>query len=100
MQRSTFGLGDEFLGFKGGPGPKNEGEFYACVQKLRTNARLTGVAERRLILVYVREANGRSRYSFDQSYRGLAVGGDLTDVQSLAVGPLEGRVLRPRWLES
>jgi len=99
MQRRTFGLGDEFLRFKGGPGPKNEGEFYACVNKLRTDVP-PGVADRRLILVYVREANGRSRYSFDQSYGGLAVGGDLTDVQPLAVGPLEGRVLRPRWLES
>jgi hypothetical protein len=99
MRRSTFGLGGEFLGFKGGPGPKNEGEFNACVMKLRTVVP-TGVADRRLILVYEREANGRSRYSFGRSYGGLAVGDDLSDVQPLAVGPLEGRVLRPRWLES
>jgi hypothetical protein len=100
MRRSTFGLGGEFLRFKGGAGTQNEREFKICVQKLRTNAGLTGVADRRLILVYEREANGRSRHSFDRSYGGLAVGDDLTDVQSLAVGPLEGRVLRPRWLES
>ena len=99
MRRRTFGLGGGFLGFKGGPGPKNEAEFNACVKKLRT-AVLTGVGDRRLILVYEREANGQSRYSFDRSYGGLAVGNDLTDVQLLAVGPLEGRVLRPRWLES
>jgi hypothetical protein len=99
MRRSTLGLGGEHLGFKGGPGPKNEAEFNACVKKLRTAA-LTDVADRRLILDYEREANGRSRHSFDRSYRGLAVGDDLTDVQPLAVGPLEGRILRPRWLES
>jgi hypothetical protein len=99
MQRRKFGLGGEFLGFKGGPGPKNEGEFYASVKKLRTVVP-PGVADRRLILVYVREANGRSRYSFDRSYGGLAVGDDLADVQSLAVGPLKGKVLRPRWLQS
>ena len=87
------------MGPKGGPGPQNEREFDHCVKRLRT-AVLPGVADRRLILVYVREANGRSRYSFDRSYGGLAVGDDLTDVQSLAVVPLEGRVLRPRWLES
>jgi hypothetical protein len=99
LRRRKLGLGGEHLGFKGGPGPKNEAEFYDCVQKLRT-AVLPGVADRRLILVYQRESNGRYRYSFDRSYRGLAVGDDLTDVQSLAVGPLEGRVLRPRWLGS
>jgi hypothetical protein len=79
MRRRTLGLGGELLGFKGGPGPKNEGEFYKCVQKLRT-AVLPGVADRRLILVYDREANGRFRRSFDRSYGGLAVGDDLTDV--------------------
>jgi hypothetical protein len=99
MQRRTLGLGGELLGFKGGPGPKNEVEFNDCVQKLRTVV-LPGVGDRRLILVYVCEANGRSRYSFDRSYGGLAVGDDLADVQSLVVGRLEGRVLRPRWLES
>jgi hypothetical protein len=99
MRRRTLGLGGELLGFKGGPGRQNEGEFYKCVQKLRTVV-LPGVGDRRLILVYVREANGRSRYSFDRSYGGLTVGDDLADVQSLAVGPLEGKVLHPRWLES
>jgi hypothetical protein len=98
MRRRTLGLGGEHLGFKGGPGPKNEKEFNDCVHKLRT-AVLPGVADRRLILVYEREADGRSRHSFDRSYGGLAVGDDVTDVQSLAVGPLEGRVLRPRWLD-
>jgi hypothetical protein len=96
MRRRTFGLGGKPLSFKGGPGPKNEAEFNACLEKLCT-AVPTGVGDRRLILVYEREANGRSRYSFDRSYGGLAVGDDVTDVQSLAVGPLEGRVLRPRW---
>jgi hypothetical protein len=99
MQRHRLGLGGDQLGFKGGPGRQNEGEFYKCVQKLRA-AVLPGVADRRLILVYVREAYGRSRYSFDRSYGSLAVGDDLADVQSLAVGSLEGRVLRPRRLES
>lgn len=99
MRRRTLGLGGERLRPKGGPGHKNEGEFNDCITKLRT-AVLPGVTDRRLILVYEREANGRSRRSFDRSYGGLAVGDDLADVQSLAVGPLEGRVLRPRWLES
>jgi hypothetical protein len=99
MRRRTLGLGGEDLGPKGGPGPQNEREYNACVQQLRT-AVLPGVADRRLILVYVREANGRSRYSFDRSYGGLAVGDDLADVQSLTVGRLDGKVLRPRWLES
>lgn len=99
VQRRTQGLQGEHLGFKGGPGLKNEAEFTACVQKLRT-AVLPGVADRRLILVYEGQSNGRSHHSFDRSYQGLASGADLADVQALTVGPLEGRVLRPRWLES
>jgi hypothetical protein len=99
LQRCTRGLRGEHLGFKGGPGPKNEAEFRACVQKLRT-AVLPNVAGRRLILVYERESSGQSRRSFDRSYRDLSPGDDLADVQSLTVDPLEGRVLRPRWLES
>jgi hypothetical protein len=99
MRRRTFGLGGEDLGPKGGPGSQNVREFNRCVQKLRTTV-LSGVADRRLILVYVREANSRSRYSFHRSYGELAVDNDLTDVQPLAVGDLEARVLRPRWLAS
>jgi hypothetical protein len=99
LRRRTFGLQGDRLGFKGGPGPKNEAEFNACVHKLRT-AVPSGVADRRLILVYERQSNGGSRYSFSRSYRDLAVGVDLADVQPLAVDPLEARVLRPRWLGS
>jgi hypothetical protein len=99
MRRRKLELGGEQLGFKGGPGRQNEREFDDCVARLRT-AGLPGVGDRRLILVYEREGNGRFRRSFDRSYGGLAVGDDLADVQSLAVGSLEGRVLRPRWLES
>lgn len=99
LKRRTRGLRGEHLGFKGGPGPQNEAEFRACVQKLRT-AVLPDMADRRLVLVYERESYGRSRHSFDHSYRDLGPGDELTDVHSLTVGPLEGRVLRPRWLES
>jgi hypothetical protein len=51
LQRRTLGLQGEPLGFKGGPGPRNEAEFKACVHKLRT-AVPQGVTDRRLILVY------------------------------------------------
>lgn len=95
MQRRKLGLRGEHLGFKGGPGPQNETEFNACVRKLRT-AVPPGVGDQRLVLVYEREANRKSGHSFDRSYRNLAASDDLAEVQSLAVGPLEGRVLRPR----
>jgi hypothetical protein len=95
LQRHARGLSGEPLGFKGGPGPQNEAEFNACVQKLRTNVP-PGVADRRLVLVYERESVRRSRHSFDQSYGDLSAREDLADVHQFAVGPLEGRVLRPR----
>lgn len=95
LLRCSFGLGGEPLRYKGGAGPKNEAEFRACVHKLRT-AIPAGVGDRRLILLYERAYNRRSRYSFHRSYGDLAVGKDLAEVPSLAVGPLEARVLRPR----
>lgn len=95
IQRRNRGLRDEQRSFKGGPGRKNEAEFNACVQKLRT-ADLPDDVDRRLVLVYGREPSTQSRRSFDQSYRDLTPGEDLADVQALAIGPLEGRVLRPR----
>jgi hypothetical protein len=85
-----LGLQGEPLGFKGGPGPKNEAEFKACVHKLRT-AVPQGVTDRRLILVYETQSNPASR-----SYRDLAVDADLADVHRLAVDQLEARVIRPR----
>jgi hypothetical protein len=94
MQRRTVGLQGQHLGFKGGPGLKNEAEFNACVHKLRT-AELPGVADRRLILVYEEQPNGGTRHSLSQSYRDLAASADLADVQSLKVDQLEARVLRP-----
>jgi len=99
MRRRSLGLQGEHIGFKGGPGPKNEAEFKACVEKLRTAA-IPGVADRRLILVYERQPNSGSRYSFSQSYQDLTVGTDLADVQALQVDQLEARVLRPCWVES
>jgi hypothetical protein len=95
LQRRTFGLQGEILGFKGGPGPKNEGVFNACVHKLRT-AVPEGVTDRCLILVYETWSNPASRNSFSRSYRDLAVNADLADVQRLTVDKLEARVIRPR----
>jgi hypothetical protein len=95
LQRRTLGLQGEPLGFKGGPGPRNEAEFKACVHKLRT-AVPQGVTDRRLILVYETQSNPASRNSFGRSYRDLAVDADLADVYGLAVDQLEARVIRPR----
>ena len=95
LQRRTLGLLGEDLGFKGGPGPKNEAEFKACVDKLRTAA-LPGVDDRRLVLVYEKQSHSGFRYSFNGSYQDLAAGDDLVDVQKLTVDQLEARVLRPR----
>jgi hypothetical protein len=73
LQRRAYGLQGEPLRFKGGPGPQNEAEFNACVQKLRSAA-LPDSADRRLVLIYERESTSRSRHSFHQSYGDLAVG--------------------------
>jgi len=95
MVRRTYGLRGEPLAYKGGAGPKNESEFYACVQKLRT-ALPREVGDGRLVLVYERESAHQTRHSFHRSFGHLAVGDDFLQVDSLTVGPLEARVLHPR----
>jgi hypothetical protein len=82
-------------GYKGGAGPKNEAEFYTCLAKLRENTP-GRVDDARLVLVYERESGRASRYSFDGSYGHLQAGSDLSDVASVRVGSLEGRILRPQ----
>ena len=94
LVRRTFGLRGEVLGYKGGAGPRNGAEFRDCVRKLRT-AVPPQVGDRRLVLIYGRASDRQSRYSFHRSYGELAASDDIEEVQSLTVGPLEGRVLRP-----
>ena len=99
IRRRTFDLRGNPLDFKGGPGMQNEREFNDCARKLR-NAALPGVEDRRLILIYERDWIGKFRRSFHQSFGELAVGADIADVQALAEGPLESRILRPGGIRS
>jgi hypothetical protein len=94
LLRRTVGLRGELLGYKGGAGLQNEAEFRRCVNKLRTAALPAELNDRRLILLYERDYGRRSRYSFHLSYGNLRAGQDYAEVISIAVGPLEARVLR------
>ena len=57
--------------WKGGAGPKNEGEFEQCVDKLR-RCRYRPIHRKYLTLVYERGSDRRSRYSFAKSYDDLS----------------------------
>lgn len=91
--RRTSGLDGTPGGFKGGAGPKNENEFWRCVEKLATQVP-DSIAERFLVLIYEREYGRRSRYSFHTSFGAIEPKGPVTDVWSISDGPLEGRVLK------
>ena len=69
VHRRTFTL-DGAGTWKGGPGPKNEGEFRACVKKLRGFC-LPGITDRFLVLVYELGNPRNSTYSFERTYDDL-----------------------------
>ena len=94
MARRTLHLDGSPGPWKGGPSAKNEREFSACVEKLRTTA-IDGIDQRRLVLVYHRDAPGQSSRSLHGSYGRLAPSTSVARVWPLAHGPLEGRVLEP-----
>ncbi len=95
LVREKRSLDGTRTGHKGGAGPKNEGEFYACLNKLQETTP-SEIDDARLVLVYDRESSRASRYSFDASYGRLEAGIGVSDVTSLRVGPLEARILRPQ----
>jgi len=93
LLRRTRRLDGSVGNFKGGAGPKNESEFWRCVEKIATAAPAE-VQDRFLVLVYEREYKKRSRYSFHGSFGGIEPDGFVTRVWPTSIGPLEGRVLQ------
>ncbi len=70
LYRRTIELDGEPGKPKGGPGPKNEGEFRDCVEKLR-RFQWPGITDKFLVLVYEVGNPRKSRYSYDGSYDDL-----------------------------
>ena len=81
MPDRTFALDGTPGNWKGGAGPKNESEFSACVDKLRST-NLASISHKFLILVYESRTVRQSKYSFSKSYEDLTRFG-LSDVQTI-----------------
>lgn len=79
-------------GFKGGAGPKNEREFWRCVEKLAGTS-LARNAPRYLVLVYSSQYDRKSQYSFDASYRTIPRHDAVSRFWSLTHDGLEARIL-------
>lgn len=93
LLRRAFALDGTAGGYKGGAGPKNESEFWKCVEKLATRAP-SSVSKRILILVYQREYDRRSRYSYANSFKTLAPCDRVMRVLESCAGPFECRILQ------
>lgn len=79
ISRRTTELDGAPGGWKGEAGPQNEGEFWACIDKLRKCC-LAPIQGKYIVLVYEEEYARRSQYSFVRSYGNLAVSPDIQDV--------------------
>ena len=77
--RRTYNLDGTPGGRKGGPGPKNEDEFWACVQQLH-ECTFTPIHYKYLIVVYRRGPIGNSRYSYERSYGAITRGAAIRRV--------------------
>lgn len=93
LLRRTWSLDGSPGQYKGGAGPKNEGEFWQCVEKLATKPS-DQIIERFLVLVYEREYPKRSRHSFHTSFGAIEPSQPVCAVWPLSHGPLEGRILK------
>jgi len=74
LTRPLVGLDGSRVRWKGGAGPKNEGEFRTCVAKLR-HCKHAPIHAKYLVLAYERNTPRKSGASFHASYRDLARGG-------------------------
>jgi hypothetical protein len=83
--RQSHSLDRRHLHWKGGAGPRNAGEFWTCVKKLR-HLSVDGIDRKYLILVYSRAGNPRSQYSFAKSYDDVKAGPDIRVVERIKHG--------------
>lgn len=92
LLRRTAALDGTPLKHKGGAGPKNESEFWRCIDKLRHQVP-SGISRRCLVLVYQRDYPRSSSSTFHRSYSNLSSATNLPRVMSVSVGPLEARII-------
>jgi len=83
ISRRTREIDGTLGGWKGGAGPQNESEFRQCVEKLR-RCSYQPIHHKYLILVYERECERRSRYSFARSYDALCDGDGIAEVHTVS----------------
>jgi len=91
VRRKRVSIDGQRTGFKGGAGPKNEGEFWQCVDKLRS-AGPSRAGERILILVYAHEEDEAKVASFHKSYGDLAPSEKMLHVHAIRAGAFEARL--------
>ena len=82
ISRRTIGLDGKPGQWKGEAGPGNEGEFWACVRKLRERSD-ESIHHKYLILIYERPYERKSKYSFTRSYDSLGANDDLLGVRDI-----------------
>ncbi|MEM7682804.1 MAG: hypothetical protein AAF288_12675 [Planctomycetota bacterium] len=92
LTRPNIDLEGKQRGWKGGAGPKNEHEFWACVDKLGRTAP-AGVDHRFLVLVYESYSPRSSRYSYAASYFGISEDDRLGRVTKVTGDQLEAQVI-------
>ncbi|MAY74379.1 MAG: hypothetical protein CMJ31_06570 [Phycisphaerae bacterium] len=93
MTRPRAGVDGVTLGYKGRAGPKNEGEFWRCVEKFATKPD-AAIEQRFLVLIFARQTEISPRRSFHESYGSLSATEPIDEFWKRSVGPLEARVLR------
>jgi hypothetical protein len=82
LYRRTRDLDGSYGNWKGEAGPKNEGEFRACLKKLH-ECGLQHIHHKYLILVYERPCDPKRKHSFTTSYDNLKPDPMISDVQTI-----------------
>ena len=85
VYRRTRELDGSWGNWKGGAGPKNEGEMKECIRKVH-NLQMPGIHSKFLVLVYEMVCERKSTYSFRASYSDLVPDGVIRVVKPVVHG--------------
>jgi hypothetical protein len=94
--RPRLDIDGKAVGFKGGAGKKNEGEFKKCIKKLRDYSN-PKVQSKYMVLIYQVKYQKQSKHSYHSSYGELKSDDDILMVSRVeGPGQLAARVLTIR----
>ncbi len=96
LYRHTYALDGSMIRKKGGPSPKNEVEFWDCVEKL-SQCDIPGIDRKYLVLIYQQTPTDMKGRTYAQSYDSISSSDkSVIAIKTIKTPPLRCKILRIR----